>query len=104
MSRYNIKITEPAENDLYQIGSYIAEELLEPKIAKEVVNKIADAILSLEDMPLRNKVVADEKLTLQGIRRIFIDNYIVFYIVFEEQKIVMVIRILFGRRDWINLL
>jgi len=71
MSRYNIEITEPAENDLYEIRSYIAEELLEPDIAKEMVNKIADAILSLEDMPLRNKVVADEKLTLQGIRRIF---------------------------------
>ena len=104
MSRYNIEITEPAENDLYEIGSYIVEELLEPDIAKKVINKIGDAILSLEDMPLRNGVVADEKLALQAIRKIFVDNYIVFYIVTEENKTVTIVRILFGRRDWINLL
>ncbi len=104
MSRYNIEITEPAENDLYEIGSYIAEELLEPEVAKEIVNKIADAILSLEDMPLRNKVVADEKLALQGIRRIFSDNYIVLYIITEENKTVTIVRILFAGRDWVNLL
>lgn len=104
MSRYKIEITEPAENDLYQIGHYISEELLEPDAAKSIVKKIAEAVLSLEDMPLRNKKVADEKLALLGIRRIIIDNYIVFYIASEEKKTVTVIRILFGKRDWINLL
>jgi addiction module RelE/StbE family toxin len=104
MSKYNIEITEPAENDLYEIGSYIAKELLEPEIAKKVVAKIAEAIFKLEDMPLRNAFVADERLSLQGIRKVAIDNYIVFYIANEGSKAVTIIRILYGRRDWINLL
>lgn len=104
MSRYIIEITEPAENDLFEIGYYIAKELLDPDIAKKVIDKIGETIIKLEEMPLRNALVADERLALQGIRKIIIDNYLVFYIVTEEMKTVTIVRILYGRRDWINLL
>lgn len=104
MSKYNIEITEPAEKDLYGIGQYIAKELLEPAIAKKVVEKIGEVILKLEELPLRNALVTDEKLALRGIRKIIMDNYIVFYIVTEEQKTVTIVRILYGRRNWISLI
>ena len=104
MSKYNIEITEPAENDLFEIGYYIAKELLEPIIARKIVDKIASAIIKLEEMPFRNALVADKRLALQGIRKIIIDNYIAFYIVSEELKTVTIIRILYGKREWNNLL
>lgn len=104
MSTYNIEISEPAEKDLYKIGVYISKELLEPETAKRVISKIAKGINSLEEMPLRNTLVLDERLAHKGIRKILVDNYIVFYIVTEESKTVTIIRILYGRRDWINLL
>lgn len=104
MSTYNIQITEPAEKDLYEIGAYISKELLEPETAKKVVSKIAKGIGTLEDMPLRNALVADERLANKGIRKIMEDNYIIFYIVSEDSKTVTIIRILYSRRDWINLL
>ena len=103
MSTYNIQITEPAEEDLYEIGVYITKELLEPEIAKKVISKIAKGINSLEDMPLRNALTADERLAYKGIRKIMVDNYIVFYVASEEIKTVTIIRILYSRRDWINL-
>lgn len=104
MGRYSIEITEPAENDLSEVGLYISKELLEPNIAKKIVNKIGEEILTLEELPLRHALVGDEILASQGIRKIIIDNYIVFYIVKEERKKVTVLRILCGRRDWMNLL
>ena len=104
MSKYNIEITEPAESDLYQIGSYIAKELQEPDLAQEVVNKIGDAILSLDEMPYRNGLVRDERLSHQGIRKLLIDNYVIFYIVREENKMVTILRILYSRRDWMNII
>lgn len=104
MSTYDVKITEPAERDLYEIGAYISKELLEPTTAKEVISKIAKAVNSLEEMPLRNALVADESLALKGIRKIIVDNYIIFYVVDEENKTVIVIRILYSRRNWIDLL
>lgn len=104
MYTYDIQITKPAEKDLYEIGAYISKELLERKTAKKVISKIAKGINSLEDMPLRNALVADERLSCRGIRKIIVDNYIVFYSVTEESKTVTIIRILYGRRDWMNLL
>lgn len=104
MGTYDIQITEPAEKDLYEIGAYISNELLERETAKNVISKIAKGINSLEDMPLRNTLVADERLAYKGIRKITVDNYIVFYSVTEESKTVTIIRILYGRRDWMNLL
>lgn len=99
MSTYKIQITEPAERDLYEIGAYISKELLEPETAKKVISKIAKSINSLEDMPLRNSVVADHKLAYEGIRKIMADNYIIFYIATEEDETVTIIRILYSRRD-----
>ena len=104
MSKYKIEITYPAENDLREIGNYIAHDLLEPEIAKKVGNKIGSAIFSLEELPQRNSLVSDERLALQGIRKIVVDNLIVFYIIGEENKVVTVVRILYGKRDWMNLL
>lgn len=104
MNNYHIDITEPAENDLHEIGHYISRELLEPVIANKVVEKIGDAILTLEELPLRNSLVTDEKLSKRGIRKLLIDNYIVFYLVSEQQRTVTIIRILYGRRDWLNLI
>lgn len=104
MNKYHIDITEPAENDFREIGHYISRELLEPVLANKVVEKIGDAILTLEDLPLRNSLVTDEKLSKRGIRKLLIDNYIVFYLVSEQQRTVIIISILYGRRDWLNLI
>ena len=104
MDRFGIEITEPAENDLYEIGNYISKELLEPDAARRKVEKIGQAILSLEEMPLRNGLVADEKFALLGIRKILIDNYVAFYIADESRKIVTILRILCIRRNWISMI
>lgn len=104
MSKYNIQITEPAESDLREIGIYIYKELLEPETAKKVVLKIANAINSLEEISLRNALASDERIAHKGIRKIMVDNYFVFYIVAGESNTVTIVRILYGRRDWINLL
>ena len=60
--------------------------------------------MSLAEMPTRYAMVADEHLAAQGIRKLPVENYIVFYVVSEQDKTVTVIRILYGRRDWEQLL
>jgi len=101
---YSVHISELAESDLKEIGRYIVEELLEPTLALKLVDKIGDAALSLEEMPQRNALVADERLSTAGIRKLLVDNYIIFYVISEKEKTVMVIRILYARRDWLALL
>jgi plasmid stabilization system protein ParE len=72
--------------------------------SKKLIGKIKEAVMSLSVMPTRHSLVADEKLAIQGIRKIMVDNYIVFYVVSEKDSMVTVIRILYGRRDWMNII
>lgn len=104
MKSYNVLMTQPAADDLKGIAAYISNEFREPSIAEKLVGKIKEVVMSLSEMPTRHSLVADEKLAIQEIRKIVVDNYIVFYTVSEKDATVTVVRILYGRRDWVNLL
>ncbi len=104
MKRYKVFMTQPAANDLQGISDYIANELREPAIAKKLVGKIKEAVMSLAELSTRHALVVDEKLAVQGIRKFMVDNHIVFYVVSEKDATVTVVRILYGRRDWISLM
>ncbi len=104
MKSYKVLMTKPAAHDLQGIAAYIANELREPSIAKKLVGRIKEAVMSLGGMPTRHALAADENLAAQGIRWLMVDNCMVFYVVSEKNAMVAVIRILYGRRDWINLL
>ena len=104
MKTYNVVISEIAEADLREMVRYIALERMEPVNARHLLSRIQEAILELEKMPYRYALVRDERLGTQGIRMISVDNYIVFYIVSEMNDSVTVVRILYGRREWRQLL
>lgn len=104
MDKYNIEITEVAEKDLIAIGNYIKNELLEPKISLKIIESISTKILELESLPFRNELVKDEQFALQGIRKLTVNNYLIFYSVSENLKTVTIIRILYAKRNWLNLL
>ena len=104
MKKHSIFMTHTATEDLKSIASYIANELREPSIAKKLVGNIKEVVMSLEQMPTRYSLLHDANLAVQGIRKIMVDNYIVFYIVYEKDQVVTIVRILHSRRDWVNLL
>lgn len=104
MKSYHVLMTQSAADDLKKIADYIANELREPSNAKNLVGKIKQAVISLSEMPVRHSLVADEKLAIQGIRKMMVDNYVVFYVVSEKAATVTVVRILYGKRDWVKLL
>lgn len=104
MKRYRILMTEPAAEDLLKIAEYTARELREPATAQKLVGKIKEAVMSLVEMPTRYATVAGERLATQGIRKLPLENYIVFYVISERDGTVTVVRILHGRRDWEHLL
>ncbi|GAB6274507.1 MAG: hypothetical protein STSR0004_13700 [Peptococcaceae bacterium] len=104
MKSYKVLLTQPAANDLYGITCYIANELREPAVAKKLAGRIKEVVMSLAGLPTRYALLADERLAVQGIRKLMIDSYTIFYIVDERAAQVTVVRILHGRRDWAALL
>jgi toxin ParE1/3/4 len=103
MKSYSVLMTHIATDDLKGIAAYIANELREPATAKKLVSKLREEVMSLAELPTRQALVADETLAIQGIRKLLIDNYVVFYVVTEKET-VTIVRILNSRRDWVSLL
>lgn len=103
-NNYSIKLTPKAREDLDRIYSYISQELYAEKAAINIVEKIETSIMRLKDFPFSCNYVADEFLKNNRYRKLIIDNYIVFYLVNEEEQQVIVMRVLYGRQKYQDLL
>ncbi len=101
---YKIEFTDKAEEDLYLSLSYIADVLKAPAAADKLLKEIELKVEILKTSPFYCALVSDEYLKTKGIRSLLVKNYLAFYIVKETENIVSIIRIVYGRRDWMKLL
>ena len=79
MDKYTVEITKAVLQDMEDIYNYIALELLSPDAAMEQYNRIADEILTLDIFPQRNRIMDSEPERRMELRRMFVDNYTLFY-------------------------
>ena len=104
MKGYRVDVSDPAKRDVLDIARYIAAELSAPESAMDMAEEFYAGMKSLEENPKRQPLVRDERLAAKGYRTLPIKNYLIFYIVSEKARFVDVVRILYNRRDWVNLL
>lgn len=101
---YRIHITQKAELDISEAADYIEFQLMNPDAADGLLDKIDAEISTLSSMPQKHQLVDDPVLNSIGIRFILVNNYIVFYIIDEPEKTVHIIRFLYQKRDWMQIL
>ncbi len=99
-----VVFTEPAEYDLLDIEYYIFVDLCNPQAAQRISDGILDAAGKLEEYPEGYPLVGDELLGRMGIRIIYFDNYNIFYYYDMQNDVVYIIRILYNKADWQNIL
>jgi plasmid stabilization system protein ParE len=104
MATYNIEISEPAENDLRDIILYISSQLLSPMTATNMMDIIEEGLIGLADLPQKCPAVRDDRLAAMGYRKLLIKNYVAFFTIDEQSKVVNIERILYARRDWLRIL
>jgi plasmid stabilization system protein ParE len=97
MKHYEVLISDKANGDMEAIYDYIAETFHAPITAAKQYNRIADAILSLEEMPERIKLMDSEPERSKGLRALIVDNYSVFFVVKAET--VYIVRVLYSASD-----
>lgn len=102
-NNYSYYFTEKAEQDLDGILQYISQELSDPTAAKNLLKKIFAGIEALTACPQSGKLVQNELLPDKTIRRILVDNYVVYYKIDDYEQAINVIRISYAKRDWTNL-
>jgi toxin ParE1/3/4 len=101
---YSLYITEIAEEDILATVRYIANVLKNPIAANTLLDEIERYEKILEDTPGIYPFVHDEYLAGKGLKYVAIKNFLLFYTIDEKSKIVNIIRFLYGRRDWKNIL
>lgn len=104
MASYKIAVSESAENDLHDIVRHISAKLFAPITALKMMDAIEESIGGLTDMPQKCPFVRDERLAAMGYRKLLVKNYVVFFTIDEQAKVVDVERILYARRDWLRIL
>lgn len=101
---YNLRITKKAEDDLNAAADYIEFTLLNPQAADDLIDKADKELSSLTETPQIHRLVDDPFLNVLGIRFILVNNYMAFFLINEEEKTVYIIRFLYGKRNWIQIL
>lgn len=94
---YEVRITEEALSDMEKIHCYISEELHSPGNADRQYDRIAEQILSLKNLPKRNRILDFEPCRRNGMRRLIIDHFSIFYVV--RGKTVIVTDVLYSASD-----
>ena len=88
--------------DLKEIKRYISEDLFNPQAATDLVALVFEKLGTLASMPQTGARLRTDIPVLKGYRFIQCKNYLVFYRM--EGKEIVVIRILYARRDYLGLL
>ena len=102
MKSYNIEYSKEAKQDLIDIKKYIKYNLQEPSTAQKLITKIRNQINSLKSNPEIYAIIDDDIIKKLEIRKLIVDNYIVFYRM--KNNDLEIVRIMYGRRNWIDLL
>ncbi len=101
---YNLVITKPAEKDLADILQYISKDLSAPKAANDLLDDILKCYDNISLNPLMYALCDNDRLKSKKYRKAVIKNYIMLYRIDEEKQIIYIMRFIYGRRDYINLL
>jgi toxin ParE1/3/4 len=101
---YQVKLTGHAVGQIKEIVGYISEVLLEPEVARGWSDRLKKEIASLDTMPRRYPLVSEEPWHTEGVRRMPVGNFLVYYWVNEETKTVWITAVLYGRQDQISAL
>jgi len=101
---YHVYTSTKAEREMRAIADYISFDLDSPQAAYNLMDEIQEQIDSLEHMPKKFAFVSDKQLAQMGVRSVPVKNYSIFYVVDDSATTVSVISVMYGKRDWANLI
>ena len=97
--RYEVKITQYAEQSMREIAAYIAVDLIAPEAAVNLMKAFQTEINKLDFMPERIHLTPEEPWHSLGMRRMVVKNYYVYFLVDEEKDRVQVTDVTYVKRN-----
>lgn len=99
-NKYVVKLLPRAYSNLDRIYAYIAETLIEPGIAANLVNSLEEAIFGLENMPRRGSLRKTGPYANKKYRQLFVGNFTVLYRIEEPKKRVLIVTIRYSKSNF----
>lgn len=99
MKNYTVRITRQAREHLREIKSHIANELLAPGAANNTIAALKQKIKSLSQMPERIKLTEEEPWRSEGVRRMRVKNYYVYFWIDKANRKVQVTSVIYVARE-----
>lgn len=78
-THYRVKLTDYAIEQMQDIVKYISETLLSPDTAMAWSDYVKNQIAKLDFQPSQYQLVDDEPWHSEGIHRMIVKNFIVYY-------------------------
>ena len=100
MDNYKVIISPRAYQNIDDIYEYIANSLFDAQAAMNFVDKLEEAILSLEIMTQRFSKRQVGAYTNKGYRQLFVKNFTVIYRIEETSKKVFIITIRYSKSNF----
>ncbi len=101
-NEYEVKVTRQALEQMREIVHYISYDLMAPEAASNLLNELESAIKKLAIFPKRHSLIQEEPWKNEGIRKIIVNNFLVYFWVDDECSKVQVTAVIYNKRDQIN--
>ncbi len=101
---YKLVVSKEAAEDIEDIVYYIVSELSNPSAAADFLDDVEKSYHNIVEKPAMYSLCNDYRLRNGGYRKIVIKNYLILYRINEEKKTVIIIRVVYGGRNYSNLI
>lgn len=101
---YKLEYLPVARKDMLEIVQYISRELQNPDAANRLAVDLISTAEGIREFPYAMPVYQPIRPLRHEYRKILVKNYLMFYWVDEEKKLVTVARVMYAKRDYGRLL
>ena len=99
MNVYDVRVTTQAQEQIRDIAYYIAVTLHAPDAAQAMVDDPDEVFETISKNPERQFLVEQEPWHSEGVRKIKVKNYLVYFWIDVENAAVQVIGVCYAKRD-----
>jgi len=100
LDKYSVKLLSAAYRNLDNIYVYIVMELQAKQSAMNLIDKLEEAIFSLEVTPYRGAKRCVGAYANKGYRQLFVENFTVVYRIDETKKQVIIVTIRYSQSEF----
>lgn len=102
MNEYEVRVTRQALEQMKEIVHYISNDLIAPDAAGNLLDKMKAEITKLSSFPKKQALIDEEPWRTDGVRKLVVNNFLIYYWVDDENNRVQVTAVIYSRRDQIR--